>query len=99
MVTPSPRKKSWPSLSIPAPSAERMLDTCKHLHNWVSASGYGVAIATKGEVMGDKAYFKPVEQKISNVDDQFLIKKMNIFGLVKICEYKRCRYSKKAILG
>ena len=95
VVTPPPRKKSRPSLSIPAPSAETMLDTCTRLHNWVSASGYGIAIATKGPVTGDKAYFKPVEQKISDVDDQILIKKMKIFGLVKIREYKGADIPKK----
>ena len=70
LVVSAPKKKSWPSLSIPEPNASTILDTCSRLHCEISASGYGVGIATRGPVTGDKAYFQPVEQKISDVDDQ-----------------------------
>ena len=95
VVSPPPKKKSRPTLSIPEPTAEAILDTRSRLHVVISASGYGVAQATKGPVTGEKAYFRPFEQKIADVDDQTLIKKLKIFGLVKQRGYKGTNIPKK----
>ena len=50
LVVSAPRsltKKSRPSLSIPEPNAANILDTRSRLHIvYISASGYGVAVAT-----------------------------------------------------
>ena len=44
---------------------------------------------------GEKAYFWPVEQKIADADDESLIKKLKIFGLVKQRGYKGANIPKK----
>ena len=95
VVSPSPKKKSRPTLSIPEPTAEAILDTRSRLHVVISCSGYGVAQATKGPVTGEKAYFRPFEQKLTDVDDQALIKTLKIFGLVKQRGYKGANIPKK----
>ena len=84
VVSLSPKKKSRASLKPPAPNAFTQLDTWPRLHVKISASGYGTAIATKGLVTADKAYFRPAEQQISNTKDQTLIKTLSIYGLVKL---------------
>lgn len=84
VVSLSPKKKSRASLKPPAPNAFTQLDTQARLHVKISASGYGTAIATKGLVTADKAYFCPAEQQISNTKDQTLIKSLSIYGLVKL---------------
>ena len=86
MVAKAAKKKAYarPSLKPPAPSPSNQLDTLPRLNVAVSASGYGTAFPTKGPPTGEKAYFRPAEQKITDPHDQTVNTELNVYGMVKL---------------
>ena len=78
------KAKARPLLSPPEPTATNVIDTQPRLHVNLSASGYGVAIATKGGPTGEKAYMRPAEQTISDPNEVKLLRMLKCYGMVRL---------------
>ena len=69
----------------PPPSTKfNQLDSKPRLHTKISASGYGIAIGTKGTITGPRAFTLPSEQLACDPTDDTFNSEHSIYGLVRM---------------